>query len=80
MRGWIFSLIETGITVVNSGCNVYKNIDLILNSAEYKNACKNLKFKYLRLHWKIFFAFAKFRFTFGVVVLLNIIVKLMMKN
>lgn len=74
------SLIEAGITIVNSNYEVYKNIKNILLSDEYKSACKKLTLKNFPIHWKLFFCFAKIRFTFGVYGLLNVIVKIMDKK
>lgn len=71
------SLIEAGIMIVNSKCNVYENIKKFLKSEEYKNACESLQLAYFPIHWKVFFGFAKKGFTFGVVLLLKIIVILM---
>jgi hypothetical protein len=45
----------------------------ILNNQRYKNALKNLSFKYLPLKWKVFFGFAKFRIPIGVYTLSTII-------
>ncbi len=74
------SLIEAGITIVNSNYNVYENIKRILKSEEYKNACKTLTLKYFPLHWKLFFWCGKYGFTIGVYLLLKIIVKMMDKK
>ena len=74
------SLIESGITIVNSKKNIYKNIKNILYSKEYSSCCKNLKLKFLPLHWKIFFGFAKIKFTFGVYILLKIITSMASKK
>lgn len=70
------SLVEAGTVIVNSKVNVYENIKNILQSEEYKNSCEKLDLKFLPIHWKLFFWFAKIRFTFGVYVLLRIIVKM----
>lgn len=44
----------------------YKHLRLILNDNHYKNAIKSLKLIFLPLHWKLFFLFAKWRFTLGI--------------
>lgn len=74
------SLIEAGITIVNSKYEVYKNIKNFLTSEEYKTSSQNLSLKYFPIHWKVFFWFAKIRFTFGVYVLLNMIAIIMSKK
>lgn len=74
------SLIESGIMIVNSNCNVYENIRKILKSKEYKNACESLTLEYFPLHWKVFFGLAKAKCVFGVLVLLKIILKLIDKR
>lgn len=72
----VISLIECGILIVNSKINITSNIKSILESEEYSEACKNFNLKYLPIHWKIFFIFAKKHFSYGVIILLKIIVKL----
>ena len=42
----------------------------IINSKNYSIACKQLNFRYLPLHWKIFYGCAKYKITIGVYVLL----------
>lgn len=74
------SLIEVGISIFNSKSNVYKNIKNVLHSNEYRGACQNLELKYFPIHWKLFFGFAKIKFTFGVYFLLKVIVLMMNKK
>ena len=76
----VLGLIETGISIVNSNSNVYRKISDVLKSDEYINSCKNFSIGFLPLHWKVFFFFAKIRFTLGVYLLMNVIVKLMNKK
>ena len=76
----VLGLIGDGIAIVNSNCNVYKKINNILKSDEYVNSCKNFSLRFLPLHWKVFFFFAKIKFTPGVYILANVIVKLMNKR
>lgn len=74
------SLIEAGIAIVNGNYNVYENIKKILQSNEYKSACKTLTLRYFPLHWKVFFWCGKYGFTLGVYLLLRAIVKMMDKK
>ena len=74
------SLVENSITLVNSQNEIYKNIKRILNDDDYEKAISNLELTYFLFHWKVFFLFAKIKFTFGVYCLANIIVKLMDKK
>jgi len=64
------SLIECGITIINSHVNVYKNIRDILYSKEYRSSCQKFSLQYLPIHWKIFFQFAKMQWTFCIYILL----------
>lgn len=43
--------------------NTYKELKYILNDENYKEAYKSLEFKYLPIHWKIYFYLAKGRMT-----------------
>ena len=74
------SLIEAGITIVNSNYKVYKNIRSILTSDEYKSACKKLTLKYFPIHWKTFFWNAKIKCTFMIYVLLIFMCRLASKK
>lgn len=74
------SLIEAGIMIVNSKCNVYENIKKILKSTEYKSACESLKLGYFPIHWEVFFWCGKYGFTVGVYLMLRVIVKMMDKR
>lgn len=70
------SLIGLGLNIVNSDSSLIKNVNLIsqiLNSPIYIRAYQKLKYKYLPLHWRIFFLFAKFKFSFGVFMMLKVI-------
>ena len=51
----------------------------ILQSPEYKNAIKNLKLKYFKIHWKLFYWCAKHECVFGLYALLKIIKKIIKK-
>ena len=70
------SLIGLGLNIVNSDLSIIKSISLIsqiLDSPIYVKAYQKLKYEYLPLHWRIFFLFAKGRFSFGVYMMLKII-------
>lgn len=47
-----------------------KNLKQILNDPLYDKAYKQLVLKYFPLHWKLFFAFAKYNFALGVYLML----------
>lgn len=50
-----------------------KEIAGILKQTQYREAYKNLDFQYFPIHWKLFYWFAKKRFSFGVFALLTVI-------
>lgn len=50
-----------------------KNIHKFLKSKRYKEAYKNLEFKYLPAHWKIFLFFAKYNISIAVFIILKAI-------
>lgn len=60
--------------------SAYKNIKLILNNEQLKKAFANLELKYFSIHWWLFFAFAKYRFVFGVYLFLVAINYFVNKN
>ncbi|MBK9150479.1 MAG: glycosyltransferase family 2 protein [Saprospiraceae bacterium] len=54
------------LTNKNNRTDIYtdwKYLNSVLNSARYKNALKNFNFRYMPVHWKIFFFAAKYRLT-----------------
>lgn len=70
------SLIPLGINIVSQKCPIWKKIKDIRNVLEeksYKTSIKTLDIKYMPFHWKIFFHAAKWKNTFVVVILLNVI-------
>ena len=50
-----------------------KRIRRIITSDRYNNAFKTLPFRYLPVHWKLFFSFVKCKFVLGIYLLLTII-------
>lgn len=75
----VFSLIALGINEIEKHDNPLKTIarlKKIISNARYQNAIKFFDFRYLPLHWKVFFGFAKFNFAVGVYMLLLIIQKI----
>lgn len=77
------NLIDLGLNIVSSDFNLFKKNKLIteiLATPEYKEAYKQLKYRYFPLHWKVFFLCAKLRFSFGVYLLLVCIKMSINKN
>ena len=74
------SLIENGISIMLNSNAKYHRLKSILNDEMYTEAINGLELKYFPLHWKIFFWFAKRRFTLGIFLLLKIIVNFMNKR
>lgn len=73
------SLIVLGINEFNSEKSIYgkvQGIKRIACSKRYRDAIQKLDFKYLPLHWKVFFGFAKHRCAVGVYLMIIIIQKL----
>lgn len=50
-----------------------KDIHTIISQERYRKAYKNLDFQYFPIHWKLFYRFARMRFSLGVFVLLSVI-------
>lgn len=70
------SLIVLGINVVSnhdSFVKKIKEIDKIINDEKYVKAIKSLEIEYFPMHWKLFFGFAKLKFSFGTYVLIKVI-------
>lgn len=72
------SIIGLGMNVLRASDEVNRLIEIktIINSANYKKACQSLELRYFPIHWKIFFAFVKKRFSLGVYLMLICIKKL----
>jgi glycosyltransferase involved in cell wall biosynthesis len=74
-----FSIIGLGLNELsNSTSNIakFKQVNLLLKDERYITALNKLSIKYLPLKWKLFFTFAKCKFSIGVFVLLNVIKKI----
>lgn len=70
------SLLGLGLNIVGADRSMMwkvKKISDILMQARYREAYKNLDFQYFPIHWKLFYWFAKKRFSFGVFALLTVI-------
>lgn len=62
-----------GLNIISSDKSAAAKINeikYIINTARYRNAYKQLDFKYFPIHWKVFYGFAKLRFAVGVYILL----------
>lgn len=55
------------------GVNKIKEIKEIISSPRYRQAYKQLTLKYFPLHWKVFFAFAKYNCVSGLYIMLKVI-------
>ena len=66
------SIIGLGLNIVGAGKEVkkVKEIKKIISSPRYRKAYSNLTLKYFPFHWKVFFAFAKYNWAFGVYLIL----------
>ena len=53
--------------------NKYKEIKRVLNNSDFISAIKMLDLKYFAVHWKVFFLFAKCRFSLGIYIMLRLI-------
>ena len=70
------SLLGLGLNIVGADRSMMwksKEISGILKQARYREAYKNLEFQYFPIHWKVFYWFARMRFSLGVFVLLLVI-------
>ena len=69
------SIIGLGLNIMDAdkSVNKVKEIKKIISSERYRKAYKQLTLKYFPIHWKIFFACAKYNFAFGVFILLKAI-------
>ena len=74
------SLIENGISITLNRNEKYNRLKIILNDEIYAEAINGLELKYFPLHWKMFFWFAKRRFTLGIEFLIKVITIMMDKN
>ena len=72
-------LVGYGLNILISKRRRIKQIKTILNNPYYKEAYKNLQFRYMPLHWKLFYGCARINFATGVYVLLCIIKKIIKK-
>lgn len=73
------SLLGLGLNEMSSNKSFFgkcKEISRIVSLPEYREAYKGLNFSYFPIHWKIFYLFAKYRFSIGVYVLLLCIKKI----
>lgn len=69
------AIISLGLNILNAGRELNKvgEIKKIISSPRYRQAYKQLKLKYFPIHWKLFFAFAKYNFAYGVYLMLKAI-------
>ena len=73
------SIVGLGLNIMSCDCSATKKIRMIkeiIKSERYKNAYKDLCFRYFPVHWKLFYGCAKYRSAFGVFILLRIIQKI----
>lgn len=77
-----FSVLDIGLNLLSSDKSKKeqkREIKEYLKSSNYKNAIKNLKLKYFKIHWKLFYWCAKHECVFGIYLLLKIIKKIVNK-
>ncbi len=72
------SIIGLGLNVLlaDKTVNKRREIKKILSTPEYRMAVRTLELRYFPIHWKVFFAFAKYNFATGVYSMLWCIQKL----
>ncbi|MDD6079276.1 MAG: glycosyltransferase family 2 protein [bacterium] len=58
---------------------IYRHVSALLTRPIYQSAIQKLKTQYMPIHWKVFFSFAKFRFTLGIIGLLIIIKRIVQR-
>ena len=63
-------LVGYGLNILKLPKNKLKEIENIISKSYYKNAYSQLDFKWLPVHWKLFYRCAKYKFAFGVYILL----------
>ena len=75
----VFNTLGLGLNELSSTYS-YKqkfiNLKKIINSQMVITSCKNFSFKYLPIHWKLFYGAVKYRFTFLYFLLLMLIKKM----
>lgn len=70
------SILGLGLNVLtgnDSAVSKIKKIKQLLSRDRYRKAVKNLALKYFPIHWKLFYVCAKYKFSLGIFVLLNVI-------
>lgn len=72
------AIIGLGLNIMSAGRNINKinEIKNIISSPRYRQAYKQLTLRYFPLHWKVFFAFAKYNCSIGVYLMLLAIKKM----
>lgn len=76
------SILGLGLNILSVKENVIwkiKNIKEILKNERYRKAYKTLELKYFPIHWKLFYACAKYNFAAGVFIFLVLIKKMIGK-
>ena len=69
------AIIGLGLNAMNAdkGIKKVKEIKNIISSPRYRLAYKNLTLRYFPIHWKVFFAFAKYNCALGLYIMLKAI-------
>ena len=70
------SLLGLGLNIMASDLSLKKKLGMlsdILKAKRYREAYQELEFQYMPIHWKVFYGCGKYRFTWGVYVLLMVI-------
>ncbi len=69
------NIIGIGMNLLNADTSVnkYKEIRKVLNNPDFMSAIKMLELKCFAVHWKVFFLFAKYRFSLGIYAMLRLI-------
>lgn len=67
------SILGLGLNEISSKKSIFgkiKELKRIISLPEFRSAYKNLNYSYFPIHWKVFYKFARYRFSFGVYLLL----------
>lgn len=78
----VFSVLDIGLNLLTSDIpkkQQKKELKAYVSSLEYRKAIKNFQFKYLKMHWKLFYWCAKHKNIVGLYMLLRCIKKIIGK-
>ena len=77
------SIVSLGLNELyfkNSFIDKIKKINIIINEPKYQIAINNLPIEKFKIHWKIFYLLAKYKLTFGLLIMLKLMRLIIEKN